>query len=91
MSGGGEIMAGCVWQWVVGVKLWLVVGGGGELMPCHVWSWMVAGKLWLFVGGRGWSHDLVMPIINHFFLNRSFFSRDFFLFCRLVHSAISAF
>ena len=44
MGGRGEIMAGCGWSWVVGVKLWLVVGGGikimagcGELLPDRGW------------------------------------------------------
>ena len=32
VSGGGEIMTGCVWSWVVWTKLWLVVGSGGEIM-----------------------------------------------------------
>ena len=63
MSGGGEIKVGCWWSWVVGVKLWLVVGGGGELKPGRGWSWVAAAKLWLFVGDRGWSHDLVTPHI----------------------------
>ena len=28
---GGEIIVGCGWLWVVGVKLWLVVGGRGDI------------------------------------------------------------
>ena len=29
MGGGGEIMAGHGWSWVVATKLWLIVGGCG--------------------------------------------------------------
>ena len=55
MGGGSEIMVGCGWSRVAGVKLWLVVGGSGELMPGRGWSWVVEAKLYLVVGGRGWS------------------------------------
>ena len=38
VGGGCEIMAGCGWLWVVGVKIWLVVGGCRKIM-----SWLVVG------------------------------------------------
>ena len=56
VGGGCEIMAGCGWLWVVGVKIrlvvggcrkimsWLVVGGGGKTMSGIGWSWLVAAK-----------------------------------------------
>ena len=44
MGVGGEIMAGCGWLWVFGVKLWLVVGAGGEPMPVRVWSRGMGGR-----------------------------------------------
>ena len=31
VGGGGEIVAGSGWSWVVGVKLWLAVGGADEI------------------------------------------------------------
>ena len=62
VGGGGEIMAGCGWSWLVGMELWLVVGGDDKIMTGRGWSWVVAAKLRLVVGGHGWSHDLVMPI-----------------------------
>ena len=59
-------MTGCWSPWVVGVKLWLIVGGGGKLMPGRGWSWVVTTKLWLVVAFRGWSHNLVMLNLNIF-------------------------
>ena len=47
VGGGGTIMVGCRWSWVLAVKLWLVVGGGGQLMPGCERSSVVAEKLWL--------------------------------------------
>ena len=32
VDGGGEIMAGCGWWWLMGVKLWLFVSNGGKIM-----------------------------------------------------------
>ena len=46
MVGGSNIMNGCGWSWVVGVKLWLAGRG---------WSWVVVAKLRLVADGRGWS------------------------------------
>ena len=37
VGGGVEIMAGCGWSKVVGVKLWLVVGGGGKIVAGRGW------------------------------------------------------
>ena len=42
MGGVSEIMADCGWSWMVGVKLWLVVGGGDKIMAGRGWSWVVA-------------------------------------------------
>ena len=56
VGGGGKIMAGRWWLWVVVTKLWLVLCG-------REWSWVV-------VGSCGWSHDLVMLDFNNFFMYR---------------------
>ena len=45
MSGGGEIMAGCVWPWVVAANLCLVMSGRG-------WWQQNYGCLWVVVVGR---------------------------------------
>ena len=37
--GGGELIVGCGWLWVVATKLWVVVGGWQQN---YGWSWMVA-------------------------------------------------
>ena len=42
MGGGGKIIAGCMWLWVVVAKLWLVVGG-------RQWWWQNYGWLWVVV------------------------------------------
>ena len=47
-------MAGRGWSWVLGMKLWLVVGVEDEIMAGRGWSWVMAAKLWLVVSGRGW-------------------------------------
>ena len=53
--GGGKIKAGCGWSWVLGVKLWLVVGGDRELMPGRGWWRQNYGWSWVVVDGRSWS------------------------------------
>ena len=55
MDSGGEVMAGCGWSGVVGVKLWLAVGGGDEIIAGRGCLWVVAAILWLVVGGCEWS------------------------------------
>ena len=45
MGGGGNVAAFRVWSWMLGSKLWLVVGGDDKIMAgCggRVWSRMVA-------------------------------------------------
>ena len=64
MGGGGKIMAGCGWSWVVGMKLWMVIGGGSKIMAGRGWWQQNCGWLGVVVGGRGWSHNLVMPLLN---------------------------
>ena len=55
MDSGGEVMAGCGWSDVVGLKLWLAVGGGDEIIAGRGCLWVVAAILWLVVGGCEWS------------------------------------
>ena len=45
MGGGGEIMTGCGWLLLVGMKLWLVVGGSSKIMTGNGWLWVVVAKL----------------------------------------------
>ena len=61
MDGGSDIMAGCGWSWMVGMKLMLVVGDGGKIMAGHgwwqqnyTWSWVVVGDGSRIILGRGW-------------------------------------
>ena len=72
-------MAGQQWLWVVGVKLWLVVGRGDKSMADHgwwqqnyAWSWVVVGDGDKIMDGHGWSHDLLMhfTFINFRFLTK---------------------
>ena len=42
MYGGGEIVAGRGWLWVVAAKLWLVKSGSSKIMASRGWLWVVA-------------------------------------------------
>ena len=46
-------MAGCGWSWVVGVKLWLVVGDGDKIMVDRGWCWRNYAWAWVVVGSSG--------------------------------------
>ena len=59
VDSGGEVMAGCGWSCVVGVKLWLAMGGGDEIIAGRGWLCVVAAILWLVVGGCDWSWTVV--------------------------------
>ena len=39
------------------------MGSGGKIMAGRGWLSVVGAKLWLVMGGRGWSYDLVMPVV----------------------------
>ena len=59
VSSDNLIMVGREWLWLVGVKLWLVVGGGGKIVTgsewqrrIYVWSWVVVGGGGKIMAGR---------------------------------------
>ena len=62
VDGGSEIMAGCGWSWVIGVKLWLVFGGGGKIMAEAVKLWLIVGDGGELMPGRGCSWVVVAKL-----------------------------
>ena len=45
VGGGGKIMAGCEWSWVMVAKLWLVKTGRRWWQENYGWSWVVVDGL----------------------------------------------
>ena len=53
MNGGGYILAGDGWWWVMVDIFWLGVGGGGYILVGSGWWWVVLDIFWLVVGSGG--------------------------------------